>query len=301
MTDRCGLLLAGGTGSRLYPATLWTSKQMLPVYDKPMVFYSLSMLMLAGLRDIAVITTPRDAEAFSGLLGDGADLGISLHYITQQRPEGLAQAFIIGRDYIGGRPTALMLGDNVFHGAGLRRELHEADAQVRGATIFSYIVADPSRYGVVEVDVNGTALTLEEKPERPKSNFAVTGLYFYDSRACDLAADLMPSSRGELEITDLNRRYLLDGSLRVARLGRGIAWLDTGTPESLLEASTYVAAVERRQGLRIGAIEEVAYREGFIDAEGLLRVASRYRGNEYGRYLERAVNESQVSSLPRAT
>lgn len=296
MTARCGILLAGGSGSRLYPATLNTSKQMLPVYDKPMVFYSLTMLMLAGLRDVAVITTPRDLPAIAGLLGDGSDLGMSLTYIAQPSPDGLAQAFILGRDFVAGRASTLMLGDNVFHGAGLRAHLTRAAARTDGATVFSYIVADPGRYGVVEVNDAGVALSIEEKPERPKSNLAVTGLYFYDARACDIAATLRPSPRGELEITDLNRFYLDERSLRVERLGRGIAWLDTGTPESLLEASTYVASVERRQGLRIGAIEEVAYRMGFIDAEALLRVASRYRGNPYGKYLAQVVHEPQVSA-----
>jgi glucose-1-phosphate thymidylyltransferase len=296
MTSRCGLLLAGGSGSRLYPATLGTSKQMLPVYDKPMVFYSLSMLMLAGLRDVAIISTPRDLPAFQALLGDGTDLGMSLHYLEQPSPDGLAQAFVLGRDFIAGRASTLMLGDNVFHGAGLRGQLTRAAARRHGATVFSYIVADPGRYGVVEVDDAGVALSIEEKPEHPRSHLAVTGLYFYDARACDLAATLCPSPRGELEVTDLNRLYLADRTLHVERLGRGIAWLDTGTPESLLEASTYVASVERRQGLRIGAIEEIAFRQGFIDAEQLLRLAARYRNNPYGQYLAQVVHEPQVSA-----
>jgi glucose-1-phosphate thymidylyltransferase len=296
MTSRCGLLLAGGSGSRLYPATLGTSKQMLPVYDKPMLFYSLSMLMLAGLRDIAIISTPRDLPAFQALLGDGTDLGMSLRYLEQPSPDGLAQAFVLGREFIAGRPSTLMLGDNVFHGAGLRGQLAEASARRHGATVFSYVVADPGRYGVVEVDDAGVALSIEEKPEHPRSHLAVTGLYFYDDRACDLAATLRPSARGELEITDLNRLYLADRTLHVQRLGRGIAWLDTGTPESLLEASTYVASVERRQGLRIGAIEEIAFRQGFIDAEQLLRLAARYRNNPYGQYLAQVIHEPQVSA-----
>ena len=298
VTSGCGLLPAGGAGSRLYPATLWTSKQMLPVYDKPMVFHSLSMLVLVGLRGIAVITTPRDASAYAGLLGDGSDLGIALTYVAQPTPDGLAQAFILCREFIGQRSSALMLGDNVFHGAGLRRQPARAAQASHGATVFSYFVSDPTRYGVVEVDDAGRVLSLGEKPTLPKSQLAVTGLYFCDARACELAADLSPSPRGELEITDLNRRYLDEGTLRVERLGRGIAWLDTGTPESLLEASAYVASVERRQGLRIGAIEDVAFRQGFIDAAALLRLAARYRGNPYGAYLERVVHEPHVSSAP---
>jgi glucose-1-phosphate thymidylyltransferase len=288
--------LAGGAGSRLFPATLSVSKQLLPVYDKPMLFYSLSMLLLSGLRDIAVITTERDASTIAELLGDGSALGISLTYIVQPSPDGLAQAFTLGKDFIAGRCSTLMLGDNIFHGAGLRASLARAAASSHGATVFSYFVADPSRYGVVVVDADGRATELVEKPEYPRSHLAVTGLYFYDNRACDFAATLRPSNRGELEITDLNRLYLFDKSLRVERLGRGIAWLDTGTPESLLEASTYIASVERRQGLRIGAIEEVAFRQGFIDAAGLELAAQRYRGNAYGQYLMRVIEEPEASA-----
>ena len=298
VTARCGLLPAGGAGSRHYPATLWTSKQMLPVSDKPMVFHSLSMRMRAGRRDIAVITTPRDAPAYSGLLGDGSDLGIALTYLEQPTPDDLAQAFILCCEYIGQRSSALMLGDNVFHGDGLRRRLSRAAQASHGATVFRCFVSDPTRNGVVEVDDAGRVLSLEEKPTLPKSHLAVTGLYFYDARACELSADRSQSPRGELEITDLKRRYLDEGTLRVERLGRGIAWFDTGTPESLLEAGTYVASVERRQGLRIGAIEDVAFRQGFIDAAALLRLAARYRGNPYGAYLERVLHEPHVSSAP---
>jgi glucose-1-phosphate thymidylyltransferase len=299
MGTRKGIILAGGSGTRLYPLTLGASKQLMPVYDKPLVYYPLSTLMLAGLRDILVISTPQDLPRFQVLLGDGAQLGLCLRYAEQPRPEGLAQAFVIGRDFIGSDSSALILGDNIFYGGGLRSLLQTAAGANRGATVFAYYVADPQRYGVVEFDARGRALSIEEKPKAPKSHYAVTGLYFYDSRVVDIAAALRPSPRGELEITDVNMAYLRDGTLDVQMLGRGTAWLDTGTPDALLQAATFVAAVEQRQGLKVGAIEEVAYRMGYIDAAQVERLAAPLRGNAYAEYLLAMIRDkSYLDSFP---
>jgi glucose-1-phosphate thymidylyltransferase len=290
MTRR-GILLAGGTGTRLYPITRGVSKQLLPVYDKPMVYYPLSVLMLAGIRDVLVITTPEDRASFQRLLGDGSRVGMSIAYAAQPRPDGIAQAFLIGREFLGGRSAALVLGDNLFYGHGLTETLRAADARDEGGTVFGYWVRDPERYGVVELDAQQRALSIEEKPRRPKSNWAVTGLYFYDRNVSDLAAVLKPSPRGELEITDLNLTYLARGSLRVELLGRGFAWLDTGTHESLLQAGQYIQAVQERQGLMVACIEEIAWRMGWIDTEQLLRLGAEMRNNGYGTYLERLARE----------
>ncbi len=287
-----GIILAGGSGTRLYPLTLVQSKQLLPVYDKPMIYYPLSTLMLAGIRDILIITTPHDSDAFRRLLGDGASFGVRLSYAVQAAPNGLAEAFIIGRDFVGADPVALILGDNIYYGHGLPELLTEAQARPDGATVFGYMVSDPQRYGVVEIDGTGRALSIEEKPAAPRSNLAVTGLYFYDNAVLDIAAAIRPSARGELEITDVNRAYMERGLLNVAILGRGFAWLDTGTHDSLLEAATFVEILERRQGLKISCPEEIAYRQGFIDAYGLLRAAERYGKSAYGVYLRRVAIES---------
>ena len=285
-----GIILAGGSGTRLYPLTTVTSKQLLPVYDKPMIYYPLSVLMMAGIRDILVISTPTDLPNFERLLGDGSQFGVSLSYAEQPSPDGLAQAFIIGEDFIAGESCALVLGDNIFYGNGLKRHLRRAveDAEASGgATVFGYHVDDPERFGVVEFDADYNAISIEEKPEHPKSNYAVTGLYFYDSRVCSLAKQVKPSARGELEITTLNQMYLEDGSLNVVTLGRGYAWLDTGTMESLFEAAEFVRAVERSQGMPVSILEEIAFENGWIGKDELLDAANRYAKSEYGKHLQK--------------
>lgn len=289
MTQRKGIILAGGSGTRLHPATLALSKQLLPVYDKPMVYYPLSTLMLAGIREVLIISTPLDTPRFQQLLGDGSAWGMSLSYAVQPSPDGLAQAFLIGRDFIAGAPSSLVLGDNIFYGHDLPVLLADADARTQGASVFAYHVTDPERYGVVEFDPQQRAVSIEEKPKHPKSNYAVTGLYFYDHQVCDIAADLKPSPRGELEITDLNARYLKAGQLHVSMMGRGYAWLDTGTHDSLLEAGQFIATLEKRQGLKVACPEEIAYAKGWIGAEQLLKLAAPLAKTQYGQYLQRLV------------
>ena len=288
---RKGIVLAGGSGTRLYPVTHVLSKQLLPVYDKPMIYYPLSTLMLAGIRDVLIISTPSDTPRFAELLGDGARWGLNLGYASQPSPDGLAQAFLIGRDFIGASESALVLGDNIFYGHDLSIALQRASARTTGATVFAYHVNDPERYGVIEFDGAGQAKTLQEKPKQPRSNYAVTGLYFYDQRAVSIASELKPSARGELEITDLNRQYLQWGELRVEVMGRGIAWLDTGTHDSLLDASTFIATIEKRQGLKVSCPEEIAWRMGYIDHDALLALAHAMGASEYGHYLVRIADE----------
>jgi len=290
-----GIILAGGSGSRLHPMTLAASKQLLPVYDKPMIYYPLSVLLLAGIREILVISTPEDMPSFQRLLGTGAQWGVSLSYALQPSPEGLAQAYIIGAPFVEGHDSVLVLGDNIFYGHGLTESLQAAGLRGAGATVFAYRVTDPERYGVVEFDKAGRAISLEEKPNEPKSSWAVTGLYFYDKRAPEYAASLAPSPRGELEITDLNRIYLDRGALNVERLGRGFAWLDTGTPSSLLEAAQYVQAIEQRQGQRIACLEEIAYLNGWIDEAEMRAAAARLAKSGYGNYLLRVIKEVEIS------
>ncbi len=289
---RKGLILAGGSGTRLFPVTQAVSKQLLPVYDKPMIYYPLSTLMLAGIREVLIISTPQDTPRFAQLLGDGSQWGLRLQYAVQPSPDGLAQAFLIGRDFIAGAPSALVLGDNLFWGHDLQPSLKAASAQTTGATVYAYHVHDPERYGVVEFDATGRAISIEEKPARPRSSYAVTGLYFYDAQVCDIAAQLKPSPRGELEITDVNRVYLQQGSLQVQTLGRGYAWLDTGTHDSLLDAGQFIATIEKRQGLKVACPEEIAWRAGWIDAAQLQRLAAPMKKNGYGQYLLKLLQEA---------
>jgi glucose-1-phosphate thymidylyltransferase len=285
-----GIILAGGTGSRLWPLTRAVSKQLVPIYDKPMIYYPLSTLMLAGIRHVLIITTPHEQEAFKRLLQDGAWLGMQIEYAVQLEPKGIAQAFLIAQAFIGSDPVALILGDNIFYGHGFSGSLHEAGAISRGASVFAYQVRDPEQYGVVEFDASGKAISLAEKPKAPKSSFAVTGLYFYDNRVVRIASELRPSARGELEITDVNAAYLALGELNVIKLGRGMAWLDTGTHDSLLQASNFIQTIESRQGLKVACLEEIAYRSGYITADSLRRLAEPMRKNEYGQYLLQLLN-----------
>ncbi|SEJ05775.1 glucose-1-phosphate thymidylyltransferase RfbA [Frateuria terrea] len=294
MSARKGIILAGGSGTRLYPITQGISKQLLPVYDKPMIYYPLAMLMLAGIREVLVINTPHEQALFQRLLGDGSQWGMDIRYAVQPSPDGLAQAFLIGREFLGGAPSCLVLGDNIFYGVGLTERLQRAAAREQGATVFGYWVRDPERYGVAEFDADGRVVGLEEKPASPKSNYAVTGLYFYDERACDYAASLSPSPRGELEITDLNRCYLTGGNLHLEQLGRGYAWLDTGTHESLMEAGNFIQTIEHRQGLKVCCPEEIAFQKAWIDAEQLLRLAEPLAKTGYGQYLKNLINQGLV-------
>jgi glucose-1-phosphate thymidylyltransferase len=289
--QRKGIILAGGSGTRLHPATLAISKQLLPVYDKPMIYYPLTTLMLAGIRDILIISTPQDTPRFEALFGDGSRWGLNLSYCVQPSPDGLAQAFILGREFVGGAPSALVLGDNIFHGHDLQHLLNSATARTSGASVFAYHVHDPERYGVVDFDSHRRALSIEEKPKAPKSHYAVTGLYFYDEQVCDIAANIAPSPRGELEITDVNAVYLKQGQLNVEIMGRGYAWLDTGTHDSLMEAGQFIATLEKRQGLKVACPEEIAYRRGWIDAAQLERLAQPMLKNGYGQYLQKVLHE----------
>ncbi|MFC0400803.1 glucose-1-phosphate thymidylyltransferase RfbA [Paraburkholderia rhizosphaerae] len=291
---RKGIILAGGSGTRLYPITHAISKQLLPVYDKPMIYYPLSTLMLAGIRDVLIISTPQDTPRFEAMLGDGSRWGMSFQYAVQPTPDGLAQAFVIGREFIDGHPSALILGDNIFHGHDLARQLREANERTDCATVFAYHVNDPQRYGVIEFDDRMRAVSIEEKPVQPRSQYAVTGLYFYDADVCDIAAGIKPSARGEYEITDVNSRYLAAGKLQVEIMGRGYAWLDTGTHDSLIDAATFIATLQKRQGLVVACPEEIAYRCGWIDAEQVMRLAEPLSKNDYGRYLKNILTDKVV-------